>query len=62
MTQVADRQVLRHLVTPADRVSRGAVVDFLNVGTGSPRTGIFNVADMAVIAGLVLTLLCRRGW
>lgn len=32
----------------------GRVADFLNVGAGSLRTGIFNVADMALMAGLVL--------
>jgi signal peptidase II len=45
----------------ADRVSRGAVVDFLNVGVGSLRTGIFNVADMAVMTGIVLALVRPRG-
>ena len=35
----------------ADRVARGSVVDFLNVGVGPWRTGIFNVADMAIMAG-----------
>lgn len=34
-----------------DRVSRGSVIDFLNVGFGSFRTGIFNVADMAIMLG-----------
>ncbi len=38
-----------------DRVSQqGLVTDFLNVGIGPVRTGIFNVADMAVTAGFVL--------
>ncbi len=38
-----------------DRVSqRGFVTDFLNVGIGPLRTGIFNVADMAVMAGFAL--------
>lgn len=38
-----------------DRFSNdGRVVDFLNVGLGSLRTGIFNVADMALMAGMVL--------
>jgi signal peptidase II len=32
----------------------GWVVDFLNVGLGSLRTGIFNVADMAIMAGVAL--------
>lgn len=34
-----------------DRVMRGSVVDFLNVGLGPVRTGIFNVADVAIMAG-----------
>ena len=37
-----------------DRVARGAVTDFLNVGVGSLRTGIFNVADMAIMLGVAL--------
>lgn len=37
-----------------DRVNHGRVVDFLNVGVGPVRTGIFNVADMAIIGGLAL--------
>ena len=37
-----------------DRAARGHVVDFLNVGVGSLRTGIFNVADVAVLLGAVL--------
>jgi len=37
-----------------DRAVRGSVVDFLNVGVGSLRTGIFNVADVAIMAGAVL--------
>jgi signal peptidase II len=41
-----------------DRVSqRGLVTDFLNVGIGPVRTGIFNVADMAVTAGFALFLV-----
>ena len=47
-----------------DRVQLGAVRDFLNVGIGSLRTGIFNVADMAItfggIALILLPLLRRR--
>ena len=34
----------------------GRVVDFLNTGIGSVRTGIFNVADMAITAGVILLL------
>jgi signal peptidase II len=33
------------------------VTDFLNVGIGSLRTGIFNVADMYVTAGAIMMLL-----
>jgi len=40
-----------------DRVAYdGAVVDFLNVGVGSLRTGIFNIADVAVSIGVLLVL------
>lgn len=35
----------------------GLVVDFLNLGIGSLRTGIFNVADLAIVAGVVLLAL-----
>lgn len=34
-----------------DRVAHGRVVDFMNVGIGPIRTGIFNVADMALMLG-----------
>jgi signal peptidase II len=40
-----------------DRAVRGSVIDFLNVGVGSVRTGIFNVADMAVMLGVGLLLV-----
>ena len=37
-----------------DRIfNDGRVVDFMNLGIGSLRTGIFNVADVAITAGLV---------
>jgi signal peptidase II len=40
-----------------DRImDRGGVTDFLNVGIGNLRTGIFNVADM-YITGVVIWLL-----
>lgn len=40
-----------------DRVIRGGyVVDFMNMGIGKLRTGIFNVADMAIMAGIFLLL------
>ena len=34
-----------------DRIARGSVVDFLNVGIGPVRTGVFNVADLAIMLG-----------
>lgn len=41
-----------------DRVTtqNGVVIDFLNLGIGSLRTGVFNVADMAISTGFVLLL------
>ncbi len=47
-----------------DRLFRqGAVVDFVNVGIGGLRTGIFNVADMAVLfgCGFLLYALLKSG-
>ena len=32
-----------------DRVLRGSVVDFLNMGIGPLRTGVFNMADVAIM-------------
>jgi signal peptidase II len=41
-----------------DRVRyEGHVIDFMNVGIGSIRTGIFNVADMAIMAGVFFLIL-----
>jgi signal peptidase II len=40
----------------------GYVVDFLNVGIGPVRTGIFNVADMAIMAGVVLWAFSDKLW
>jgi signal peptidase II len=41
-----------------DRALRdGAVVDFMNLGIGSLRTGIFNVADLAILAGIGVLLV-----
>jgi signal peptidase II len=37
-----------------DRVMEGRVVDFMNMGIGSLRTGIFNVADMSIMLGLFM--------
>jgi signal peptidase II len=41
-----------------DRVSHGGnVTDFLNVGVGLVRTGIFNFADMALMLGVTLLVV-----
>ncbi len=37
-----------------DRVLRGSVVDFLNLGVGWLRTGIFNFADVAITLGIAV--------
>ncbi len=37
-----------------DRIfNEGCVIDFLNLGIGSIRTGIFNVADIAITVGVI---------
>jgi len=38
-------------------VNHGAVVDFMNIGVGSIRTGIFNVADIAIMLGVLMLIL-----
>jgi len=38
-------------------INNGAVIDFVNMGIGSLRTGIFNIADVAIMLGLLLFLL-----
>jgi signal peptidase II len=46
-----------------DRIAYGRVVDFLNIGIGDFRTGIFNVADMAILFGmgmLIFILLKKK--
>ena len=41
-----------------DRITNnGGVVDFMNMGIGGLRTGIFNVADMAIMAGALLLII-----
>jgi signal peptidase II len=39
-------------------LGNGMVTDFLNVGVGSLRTGIFNVADVAITTGALLLMFC----
>lgn len=38
-------------------INNGAVVDFLNVGIGPLRTGIFNVADFLILLGITIVLI-----
>lgn len=41
-----------------DRIfNDGAVIDFVRLGVGSLRTGVFNLADVAIVVGVVLLLL-----
>ena len=43
-----------------DRLATGSVVDFVNVGLGSLRTGVFNVADIALLIGVVMMVFRGR--
>ena len=44
-----------------DRVlNNGGVTDFLNLGIGTLRTGIFNVADLWIVFGAVLLLFAKE--
>ena len=38
-------------------VNDGYVVDFINLGAGPIRTGIFNIADVAITVGALLLLI-----
>ena len=38
-------------------VNNGAVVDFLNLGIGQLRTGIFNIADVFIMVGFFMVIL-----
>lgn len=41
-----------------DRIMNdGRVIDFMNIGIGGFRTGIFNVADVCITVGVVLLVL-----
>jgi signal peptidase II len=37
-------------------IDDGAVTDFVSLGVGGLRTGIFNLADIAIVLGLLLFL------
>ena len=41
-------------------VNDGYVVDFINLGAGPIRTGIFNVADVAIMVGVFMLFV--QGW
>jgi signal peptidase II len=43
-----------------DRFAFGSVTDFLNLGIGNLRTGIFNFADVAIVIGVLLILASHR--
>ena len=43
-----------------DRIPDGSVTDFLVVGAGRLHTGVFNLADAAIVAGALLWFLPRR--
>jgi signal peptidase II len=43
-----------------DRVTMGEVVDFVDVGIGSTRWPVFNIADGAVVVGVVLYVLTDK--
>lgn len=44
-----------------DRVLHGRVIDFLNVGVGNLRTGIFNIADVAILLGVCILIIVGNG-
>jgi len=44
----------------ADRLMAGHVVDFMMLSAGPFRTGIFNVADVAITTGVALVLFARK--
>jgi signal peptidase II len=39
-----------------DRMMNSYVVDFINIGVGSLRTGVFNLADIAVSLGVLMLI------
>ena len=41
-------------------INQGAVIDFMNIGVGSLRTGIFNVADVAIMLGMLIFMVFKR--
>ncbi len=44
-----------------DRIfNNGAVIDFMNMGIGTLRTGIFNVADMIILLGVAMIIVWNK--
>ena len=37
--------------------NHGLVIDFMNMGMGRLRTGVFNLADLAIVAGAIVLLI-----
>lgn len=42
-----------------DRIFRGSVTDYVHMGFTSLRTGVFNVADVAISAGFIFLLVLQ---
>ena len=40
--------------------NNGAVIDFMNIGVGSLRTGVFNIADVAIMIGMGMLIVIGR--
>jgi signal peptidase II len=45
-----------------DRITEGKVVDFMIMGIGSLRTGVFNTADVCIMIGLFMMLPYMFGY
>jgi signal peptidase II len=41
-------------------LNEGRVIDFVSLGVGGLHTGIFNVADVAITAGILMVLVAGR--
>jgi signal peptidase II len=42
-----------------DRMAQGYVVDYIHMGFSGLRTGVFNIADVAISAGLILLIFLQ---
>ncbi|MGZ3693935.1 MAG: signal peptidase II [Bdellovibrionota bacterium] len=42
-----------------DRIFRGSVTDYVHMGIGNLRTGVFNVADMAISLGFIFLIFLQ---